>query len=256
MKPTIRLNKQHLENVAGKDYAEVIFMGDWHLGHPQCHTNKIQDMLDYCVEKNIYMLFMGDMMESGLTTSVGDSVYYQKLNPQEQMETVMKMISPITEKGLCLGYHAGNHEMRIRKVTGIDIAKNICRELKIPYLGYACWNLWYIGKQSYTIYSYHGKSGSKFIYTKLKSAVDISHYFIADLVAVAHMHSLTSDSIERQYVEKSSKQVKVRKAHILITGSYLAYDDSYAQIGGYPPTKLGSPKVKFFSDRFDLHISF
>jgi len=256
MKPTIRLNVRRLKPLEGKDYAEVIFFGDLHLGHPQCHLKKAIEMLKYCLEKNIYVLFMGDLMESGLTTSIGDSVYQQRLNPQEQMEAVIEMIIPIKEAGLCLGFLMGNHEMRIRKTSGIDISKNICRELKIPYLGYACWNLWYVGNQSYTIYAWHGASGARFIYTKLKSVVDLSHYFTADLIAMAHVHSLTSDSIERQYVDKGSKQVKVRKAHILITGSYLAYDDSYSQMKGFPPTKLGSPKVKFMSDRFDLHISF
>mgnify|MGYP001585639044 CR=1 FL=1 len=255
MKPTIRLNVKRLA-VNKKGYAEVLFFSDLHLGHPQCHLKKATEMLKYCLENNIYVVFLGDMMESGLTSSVGDSVYHQKLNPQEQMEAVIELIKPLAQKNLVLGYLLGNHEQRIRKTTGIDVSKNICRELGISYLGYACWNLWYVGNQSYTLYLWHGSSGSKFIYTKLKSAVDVSHYFIADLIAVAHMHSLTSDSIERQFVDKATKTIKIKKAHILITGHYLGFDDSYAQEKGYPPSKIGSPKVKFFSDKFDLHISF
>ena len=255
MKPKIRLNRQKLEVRKGKDYAEVLFLGDVHLGHPQAWVDKAKEFLDYCLKEKVYVFFMGDMMESGLTTSVGDSVYQQKLNPQEQMEAVIDLISPVCRAKLCLGYLGGNHEYRIKKQTGIDVAKIIAKDVGVPYLRYACWNLWYVGNQSYSLYTFHGKSGSRFIHTKIKAAMDIAHYFVGDAVVMAHVHDLGSEAQERQFVDRVKKSVVVRKQYVVLSGHYVGYDGSYAQEAGYPPSKLGSPKVLFNGRRHDLHVS-
>ena len=45
------------------------------------------------------------------------------------------------------------------------------------------------------------------------------------------------------------------KKTLLITGSFLKYDGGYAQTVGLPPSKLGSPKVKFFANKKDTFVS-
>lgn len=255
MKPTIRLHRESLEMRGGKDYAEVMFMSDLHAGHPQSWTDRFREFLDYAIERGIYVIFLGDLLESGLTTSIGDSVYQQKLNPQEQYEMVLELIRPVCEKKLCLGFCLGNHENRIKIQTGIDVAKNMCRELKIPYLGYACWNLWYVGSESYTVYVWHGSSGARFPHSKLKVAYDTSNSFWCDVFAMAHVHDVLANPVERQFVDKTKKQVRVHKQLIVITGHFLGYDGSYAQQKGFAPSKLGSPRVLFNGSRHDVHIS-
>lgn len=255
MKPSIRLNRQRLELRNGRESAEVLFIGDVHVGHPQSHVDKATEMINYCINNGIYIMVMGDMLEAGLTTSVGDTVYHQKLNPQEQMETVIDLLEPAAAKGLIIGYLTGNHEARIKKTTSIDVSKIICKTLKVPYLGYAAWNIWYVGNQSYTVYTHHGASGSRFIHTKLKAAIDLSHYFWADVVAMGHVHDVDSTVIERQHVDKVTKSVQVTKSYIVLTGHYLGYDKSYAQEKGFPPAKLGSPKALFNGTLKDVHIT-
>lgn len=255
MKPIIRLKKQHLELRKDKEYVEVQFIGDLHYGHPQAWTSRFKEFLEYALKHRNYVFFMGDLVESGLTSSVGDSVYQQKLNPQAQMEEVIEIIRPVCEAKLCLGYLSGNHEYRIKKQTSIDISKIICRELKISYQEYACWNLWYVGNQSYSIYAYHGSSGSRFIYTKIKAAIDIAHYFVGDVIVMGHIHDLGSEAVERQFVDKVRQQIVVKKQYIVLTGHFLGYDQSYAQEKGYPPSKLGSPKIFFNGERHDIHCS-
>jgi len=250
----IRLNRKRL-SFNGKGYAEVVFLGDIHYGHPGCDVERVQKMIDYCLSKNIYVLGMGDYIEAGLRNSVGDSVYMQNLNPQEQMDFVLDVFKPLADAGLLIGLHIGNHEGRILKETSVNLASLIARMLGVPYLGYACWNIIYVGNQSYTIYSLHGSSGSRYVYTKLKALVDISHNFDADILAMGHVHELADEAILVQQVDKQRKMVIERKKYLLITGSYLKYDDSYAQEKGYPMGKLGSPKVKLFANKYDIHIS-
>jgi len=251
---TIRLNRVHLDP-NGKGYAELLFLGDIHYGHPGCDVERAQRQVDYCLKKHIYVLGMGDYIEAGLRNSVGDSVYMQTLNPQRQMDFIVEMFQPLADAGLLIGMIIGNHEGRILKDTSVNIASLMARMLKVPYLGYACWNLVYVGNQSYTIYSLHGSSGSRYVYTKLKALVDIAHNFDADILAMGHVHELADEAILVQQVDLRRKMVVERKKFLILTGSYLQYDDSYAQEKGYPMGKLGSPKVKLFSEKKDIHIS-
>lgn len=251
----IVLNRQRLEIREGKEYAEVVFFGDVHFGNPSCDIERAKTMLEYCFEKKVYVFLMGDLMEAGLKTSVGASMYEQVLNPQEQLEKIVEMLEPLAKAKLILGALEGNHELRIMKNSGIKITKIICRLLNISYLNSAAWNLWYVGNQSYSVYALHGSSGSRFIYTKLKALVDISHSFNADLMAMGHIHEIGDASQLVQEVDRQYKVVVEKKKFLVLTGSYLKYEKSYVQEKGYPISKMGSPKVKFFAKKKDIHIS-
>lgn len=130
--------------------------------------------------------------------------------------------------------------------------KAMCRALKVTYLGDACWSRFRVGKQSYNIYSLHGRTGSRFDGTALLALERISTSFFADLVAMGHTHKMITSSVIIQRIE--SGRVKEFKKHLLITGSYLKYDGGYGQTAGLPISKLGSPKVKLFGARHDVHI--
>jgi len=252
---TVKLNKQTLVTRAGKSYAEVVFFGDLHLGHPTCLLEKATKMLNHCLEKKVYVLIMGDILECGLTNSIGDSVYSQKLNPQAQMEDAIELFIPLAKEGLILGIHEGNHENRILKVTSINIAKIMAGILNVPYLYQACWNLFKVGKINYTVYSLHGASGSRFIYTKLKAVTDISHYFDANIIAMGHVHDLACVPFEKQRVDMRNKVIDYYKKYVILTGHYLGYQLSYAQAKGMPPSKVGSPKVELGAEEFSIYSS-
>lgn len=250
----IRLNKKELKP-HGKPYAELLFWGDIHLGHPQCKLQKATDMLNWAMDNGAYVIGMGDFLESGMRDSVGDSVYRQRLNPQEQMEQMIEILTPIAEAGRLIGIHEGNHENRITKATGIDIIKVMARILKVPYLGYACWNMLTVGKQKYSLYSNHGSSGSRFKHTKMKAAMDLVQWIKADIIAMGHVHSLAAEPVLYQEVDFRNRQVKERKCYVVLTGSYIGWDRSYAQMKNMPITKLGSPKAKLRGDYHDIHFS-
>jgi predicted phosphodiesterase len=254
----IRLNYQVLKadrsGTAGK-YATVKFCGDWHYGSKECDKKKLKEVLDFCLREKMYVFLMGDLLEAATRNSVGAGVYQQIMNPQKQMEEVIELLKPLADKKLILGCLMGNHEFRIEKETSINVTKVFCAILKIPYLGNACWNLFKVGNQYYRVYALHGSSGSKYLHTKLKAIMDISHNFSADLMVMGHVHDIDAGTELVQYVDLKSKTVKERKKHLLLTGHYLNYDGSYAQEKGFPIGKTGSPNVKFFSERKDVHIA-
>jgi len=252
----IRLNKFKLEVKKDKKYAELLLFGDLHLGHPQSNIKKAKGMLNWALKTNTPVLLMGDLLEAGLKDSIGNSVYTQKLDPQMQMEEVIEMLQPLADKGLIKGLHTGNHEMRITKTTGIDISKVIARILKVPYLGYACWNMITVDKQKYGVYSEHGTGGSKFKHTKLKRALDQLAWIRSDALFLAHHHALEASRTTVQEISFRNKQVVEKKCYVVLTGGYIDWDNSYAQMYEMPPTEIGSPKVKFFSTEREIKISF
>lgn len=249
----IRINQQILTPIGKKDYSEVVFLGDCHYGSPQFDKPRFLGMVDYCYKHNIYVFLMGDLIEMSTRDSVGSGVYEQESIGQSQYETMISWLKPLANKNLILGSLNGNHEDRVYKATGINLAKMIARELDVRYLGDACWNTFKVGKQSYSIYSLHGRTGSRFDGTALLALERISVSFFADLVVMGHTHKLVSSTVLTQRIENGL--VKEHKKTLLITGSYLKYDGGYGQTLGLPISKLGSPKVKFFLNRKDILVS-
>lgn len=249
----IRLNRQKLVVRPGKNYAEVIFIGDAHHGSPQFDKVRFLNMLKYCKDKKIYIVLMGDLLEMATRDSIGAGIYEQEFIGQSQYEQMLEWLKPLAKLGLILGLHTGNHEDRVYQKTGIDVSKAMARELEVPYLGNACWSQFRVGKQTYSIYSLHGRTGARFDGTALLAIERISTSFNADLVAMGHAHKCVSSSVVGQRVINGL--VKEFKKWVVITGSFLKYDGGYAQVVGLPMSKLGSPKVKFMSDRHDLSVS-
>jgi hypothetical protein len=242
-----------LELTEGQKYAELMFIGDAHYGSPQFDQPRFLAMLDYCLENKLHVLLMGDLLETATRHSVGAGVYEQDKNPDSQHEQMVEWLTPLASLGLIIGAHIGNHEERIYKDSGFNVTKAMCRELKIRYLGDACWTQIHVGKQMYTMYSLHGRTGSRFDGTALLALERISTSFFADLVACGHVHKLITSSVIIQRIANGA--VREFKKYLLITGHYLKYDGGYAQTVGLPLSKLGSPKVKFHADKHDLFIS-
>lgn len=248
----IRLNKCVLKPQK-PDYVEVMFVGDLHFGSPQCDHNRFLANLDYCLKHGIYVVLMGDLLETATRHSVGAGVYEQTHPAQSQYEQVIDWLEPLANADLILGALTGNHEERVYKETGVNLTKAMCRELKIKYLGDACWQTFKVGKQTYTIYSLHGRSGARFDGTALLALERISTSFFCDMVAMGHAHKCINSIVVSQ--RAVGGKVVEHKKHLLITGAYLSYDGGYGQVVGLPISKMGSPKVKFYTKKHDISVS-
>jgi len=252
----VRLNRVTLKPKKGRNYAEIIFFGDIHLGYPTANMDEAMAMLDYCRKNGIYVHLLGDLIECGQRDSIGDSNYRQKLDPQTQMETIVEMLKPIANAGLVTGLHMGNHENRITLRTGIDISKIMARLLGVRYLGYSSWSLLQVGKIKYSLYSTHGKSGATQEYTKMNAVIKLAKITLADVVAYGHTHGLGSKKIITQIYDSKKNRIVHRKQMCCLSGAYMEWDDSYAQMCDYTIAEMGSPKAKLMADHKDVYFSF
>lgn len=249
----IRLNQQTLIVKPNKDYAEIIFLGDTHYGSNTFNEDKFLAMIDYCLKNKIYVHLMGDLLEMSLRDSIGSGVYFQKPNPQGQYEQMVDWLTPLAKAELITGIHIGNHEDRVIKSAGVNIIKAMAKELGVAYLGAACWSLFKVGKQHYSIYSLHGRTAARFEGTVLLAAERSSVSFVCDIFAQGHSHKLANAHIIRERVVGG--KVVQQKQFIVITGSYLDYHDSYYEAGGGQISKVGSPKAKLSAAKHDVSIS-
>lgn len=245
------VNKKVLE---GDEYADVMFMGDIHAGYPTCLFSKVESDVDYCLRTGTYVLGTGDYMECGLRGSVGDSVYSQKLSPEEQKQKIKELFKPLADAGLLLGMLEGNHENRITKETGLNVTRDIADYLRVPYLGMAKYNWFKVGEQNYVIYAMHGSSGATNSATKLTAAIKASASHNFDVFVMGHVHDKVSDTILEQYVDFRQKTLKVREKLIVVTGHYLGYNESYAQAKGLTLGKPGSQIVRFYKDEHKFKL--
>jgi len=249
-----RFNNVTLESENSKDHVDVAFIGDIHHGHPNCKIEKAKEKLDYCLKNNVYIMLMGDILECGTKNSVGFGVYDQISNPQEQIDFMFNLLKPLADKGLIIGTHRGNHEERIQIDSGVDIMKNMSRALGVPYLGYSCGQLWKIGEQNYKVYTTHGKACPTKPHTKMANAINRSLYLEVDLFAMAHVHELLTHNYQVRTMSTRNKQMVNRKKWILLTGHYLGFDGGYAEDMGLAPSKIGSPIVRFYKNKKDIHV--
>lgn len=193
------------------------------------------------------------LAECASATSVGAGWVEQNINPQAQLEGLAEVLQPIAGQVLVL--LDGNHEWRIWKSSGIMFSKVLARLLGVKYGGYSCFIKLKVQKQNYIIHAQHGSSNAWYPHTKLTAAMRTAQHTDADCYLYAHTHELLSLKVPRRHFDLRSRTVKRDKKYFVLTGSFLDYENSYAQRKNMYPTQTGVAKLKFYGDRWDIHIT-
>ena len=232
----------------------IVALGDVHLGSPTCDVERFKDTIKFLRENPDYkIILMGDLLESANKHSVGAGWVEQTQSPQEQLDILAELLSPLKRQIIML--LTGNHEFRVMNDTGIDPSNILAKYLDVPYGGYACFVYFRVGKQNYVCHAQHGSSGARYTHTKLQAAKRTATHTEADLYLYGHTHALVSDSEEKRYYDKKAKTVKIRKQYTVLTGGFLAYEGSYAQMKNYNPTRMGVPNIYLGGKEWDIHVS-
>ena len=77
----------------------------------------------------------------------------------------------------------------------------------------------------------------------------------SDIIALGHVHSVASEVIIKQAYDRTLNRIVEKKQYVCLTGSYIAWNNTYAENHGFPPTKLGSPKAKLSKDKKGVNFS-
>jgi predicted phosphodiesterase len=241
-----------IKNYPKASEVRLVPVGDVHYGSGDCDVDLFQGTLDYIKESESYMIGMGDYLNLALKNSKSD-IYTEIENPDSSYEQLYEMLYPIRNR--IWGLHMGNHEFRVWREAGINITKSLCRDLKVPYLGFATFTKVKVGDNNYTIYSTHGGSGATTQEGKLRAVRRLGESFDADLYLMGHMHETAVLSEDKRSVDYRNKTVKRKKVYYVCTGHFTDYEGSYGEMKNYRPGKKGCAKVKLNGKRWDMHVS-
>lgn len=229
--------------------AQEIFIhpsGDWHSGHVNYLEQIVQDWLDKLNYENRGLL-MGDLMEVATKTSVGKGLFDTNMTPQRQKEYIIELLRPKAE--YIDGGVIGNHEERVINDTSLNLLKDVCDALNIPYLGYQgivkyAWN-----DRAYLINMWHGKTAGSSISSAMKEIEDMAIRTYSDVYLMGHVHKkATSDRIFA-FPNARTNTIQNIQQHFVTTGSALAYEEGYGEMKGLTPRCLGFPSISLGGKR-------
>lgn len=254
-----------------QDEAYLIPIGDLHLGDRNFSKEGKEKLLGYLKwvkeRPNARIFLVGDLFNvSGRNTKTNpkEDAYYE--DGENEFTKAVELFKPYADQ--IIGAIDGNHEARTMDDYGISLTQLFCRELKIPYCKWSAVVRFKVGKrkdkgagnrykQNYFGYFHHttgsgGTIGSKLNrVTKLRDVVEGCDFYCG-----GHNHQL---AVAPQDVFYPSMQGGIMKRRIWFVdcGSYLDYNDSYAEKAMLAPVKLGSPRIRLDGEEghHDVHVS-
>lgn len=209
---------------------------------------------------NAYVILNGDILNIATTGSVSDS--YRGLRPQEELDKAVELLFPIRDR--ILASVTGNHENRIYRESGIDIAKILADKLGILYAGDEAYLKIRVGSKKgrggngkpivYCIYAQHGHRGGRTVGAKMNAIVAMGNTCLADIYIGSHIHSITA-SVDLYLVPevRANKMVEMKRTFVS-SGAFLQRG-GYSVTHGYPASKLGSPRIRLNANQKDVHVS-
>lgn len=253
------MNFIHIQEPAEKAY--VLPIGDIHWGDPgfkKPAQEKLRRNLDWAMENNAHIVLMGDIFNIASRSSKTSPFGVNHREIKESKEFFRPYAPRIK------GAIRGNHELRMVNEFGLDPLEGWCDELGIPYLGTSALIRIQVGKRddsesfwnNYYMAIHHTRGGGGSIGNALNAVGKLESIIGGcDVYAGGHNHQLVTGT-QRRYVPMPSGP-KMKKVHYVSCGSYLDYEDSYAEENMLKPSKLGSPRIRFngVRDRHDVHVS-
>jgi len=231
----------------------LIPLGDVHLGAPTCNVGKFEKTLAFIARTDCWVVLMGDLLEAASKGSVGAGWVEQTQSPQAQLDALVEVLTPIKDKILIV--LEGNHEERIWKQSGIQIAKVLAKMLGVPFGGYSAFLKLKVRKNNYIVHTKHGSSNAWYPHTKLTAAMRTAQHTDADLYLYGHTHELLSIKVPRRSMSTRSRTVKVSEKYFVLTGSFLEYEGSYAQKKNMYPIQTGIANITLSGAHWDIHCS-
>ena len=243
------------------DTIEIHPMADLHLGDTMSDYKGIMERIEYIKNTpNAYCILDGDLMDTAIATSVGDT-YGANIQPMEQLKLCVKIFEPIKDK--ILAVLPGNHENRVYRSDGIDITQIMCSQLGLQgrYSSTAALLFVRFGEQNgkrhnrpmlYTLYVTHGAGGGRKEGGKVNRLADLVNIVDADIYIHAHTHLPVIFKESYFRVSMGNSSVALVDKLFVNTAAVLDYG-GYGDAAGFKPASKRSPVIFLDGHKRDMY---
>lgn len=186
----------------------------------------------------------GDFIENAVEGSPG--MFSQRTYPGEQFDEALDLLAPLQHK---LAFAIpGNHEARTFRIAGIDIAKHMASDLRIPYFPDYCFATIKWRGMQIRIVAHHGTGSSSTAGAQRNAArKDMPWIGGADLFVTGHLHQPMADVVYSTTWDHEGRMY-TRSAFVIICPSYLQYFGGYAGSKRLSPGQIGLAIAKIHSN--------
>lgn len=204
---------------------------------------------------------MGDILNTA--SRVSKTNPHESMSGDDEYQKAIELFAPY--KDHIAGAITGNHEDRMADMFGFNPLRPFCKELGIPYCGYsACLHI-RVGQrkeapnqyeQVYWGYAHHGTGGGGTLGSAINRKAKLQEIVHGmDFYMAGHDHQLVAGS--RNILLPKRDKIIHQRIHYIDTGSFLDWNESYAEKHMMPLGKLGAPRLRFDGreNHHDLHVS-
>ena len=247
-------------------HAYVLPLSDMHIGDKNFDKKKLEGYLDWVKKtKNARIFLNGDVLNLATNVSVS-STFDQNMDLTKQLEMAIELFKPVKDK--IIGAITGNHEARMESFCGYNPLIPFCAALGIPYLGYSAIvavkvvpGKWKDPKkkdgvsQTYTFYFHHTTGGGGHTVGGKINRVELLKKLVdnCDVYVGSHNHQLAVVPVESRHYNERGNRIDKQRQLLVDTGSFLKWDNSYAERMQLPPAKLGAVRIRLDGTKKDLH---
>lgn len=233
----------------------LIPIGDLHLGDKafgKVGRKKLQGYLSWVKQhSNARIFLMGDVFN--VASRISKTSPFESRS--EEYQEAAAIFKPVAKQ--IVGAIDGNHEARMLQMFGYSPLQALCAQLEIPYCQWSAVIEMNVGGtdaprahgahwNTYFVYCHHTTGGGGTLGGALNRSVKLQEIVQGiDVYCGGHNHNLATGQRTVFLPYPAGGRVIQKKVSYVDCGSYLDYEDSYAEQGMYVPGKLGSPRIRF-----------
>lgn len=234
------------------DTIELAPLYDVHMGSVEHDGKLFGKHLNWIAETpNVFTWLGGDIFENKTPNEA--YMGQDPLTPEQQLLLATKTLAPIQHKILCS--FPGNHEARTAKQSGMDSAKRLAENLRLPYFSdYVIISIKWRGNK-FRILAMHGAGGGSTPGAQRNSARKELTWIHPDIIWSGHLHQPLTDPVKMFCFDQKTDEVYEKDSLVLISPSYVKYFKGYAAAKRLSPGIRGLSVVILNPDgRMDANI--
>jgi predicted phosphodiesterase len=220
------------------DKASLLLLSDPHIGHECFNRPLFEKYLELADDLNAYFTLGGDLWEVAIPSRIEESVFEIEFSTGDQYKESLRYLLPFRDK--ILFSITGNHDARVWKKTGFDMAEHFAREMGCFYNNHGGYLIVNVGSQTYKLAIFHGYSVTVNPFTELEKRYGV--YDDADVIVMGNNHHLAHKAIvKKRVIDGDEKRYIV---HLIRSGGFITEPD-YSRVALYNPTLDGAALIHF-----------